>query len=794
MRCKKLALRVLSTAAFLSIVTSCAAPAFADAYGIAMYGNYDLANGSITVEYKDGGYYVSQEGTSADGSVAEDDGQVTISGGSAEVPTSNTITIINNADGSKAYTKDDRQSDDPRDTSAKITLDNVNIDTTKDTSEGGKAGMTVEGSGDVTIEIGNQNPGVNRITSGGSHAGIEKTGEGTLVFRDDNNLSNGYLEVTGGAGAAGIGSAAGKDVSNIFIDNGQITAKGGDGETGGGAGIGSGAGGKAENITIRNGTFNDVSGGKGTGTGEGANGGAGIGSGANGENKNLTIGNGTFNSVTGGAGKNGGAGMGSGGNGTNTSTTVENGTFNSVVGGSGTGDNANGGAGIGSGGGAANKSTTVNNGTYNNGSSVTGGEGKNGGAGIGSGGSSSESNVFINGTANGTGAGGGAGIGSGANGTDTTVRIDGAGTVTGSGSDGAAGIGGGRMDTDTSAGNNTITIKGWSIDVTGKGGKGGAGIGSGKSGNSSEITIAGEDPRGDRSPDLGVDVKGIGGSGAAGIGGGEGGKGGKITLNGGRVTAEGGEGAYAIGSGKGASGSDVAIEGNVNVDWGALDVTAIAKTTTAKAGSIIEGGETLAHEALGNIKRTIVRFCNNSGWFKTLHNEKYADYYAQKNEGIEHTEGEDHLWQVDRKEPTVTENGYIHHWCAIDHCEDRTEILPRLGESEEMNAVQKNKAAWLYVATPDRKATSYDAAYTGSTVTYQKGLDDAMLTGNLAALQQLYDSGIRTVVFATSQCTSSFHVDDLLACGGEDAVFELSHTGSSAALTVGETRTDALLF
>ena len=44
MKCKKLALRVLSTAAVLSIVSSIAAPAFADVY--------DLTKGDISVGFK----------------------------------------------------------------------------------------------------------------------------------------------------------------------------------------------------------------------------------------------------------------------------------------------------------------------------------------------------------------------------------------------------------------------------------------------------------------------------------------------------------------------------------------------------------------------------------------------------------------------------------------------------------------------------------------------------------------------------------------------------------------------
>ena len=54
MKCKKLALRVLSTAAVLSIVSSIAAPAFADVY--------DLTKGDISVGFKNNQQTVTQTG------------------------------------------------------------------------------------------------------------------------------------------------------------------------------------------------------------------------------------------------------------------------------------------------------------------------------------------------------------------------------------------------------------------------------------------------------------------------------------------------------------------------------------------------------------------------------------------------------------------------------------------------------------------------------------------------------------------------------------------------------------
>lgn len=111
---KQLALRVLSTAALMAMVSSIATAAFAE--------EYDLNKGSVTVETKDNGNtYVTQantktgdfaqnsKGDTLDGYKDTDPKGVTITSGGT--PTSNTITV-NTAD--KQTTN--------------VTLDNVHIE------------------------------------------------------------------------------------------------------------------------------------------------------------------------------------------------------------------------------------------------------------------------------------------------------------------------------------------------------------------------------------------------------------------------------------------------------------------------------------------------------------------------------------------------------------------------------------------------------------------------------------------------------------------------------------------
>ena len=161
-------------------------------------------------------------------------------------------------------------------TGAKVTLSNVNIETTSDAA--------VSVSGDVELII----SGTNTLHSGTGHAGVEKADDnGTLTISGP-----GTLEAYGGQGGAGIGSGSQKGCSNIVIESGTITAHGGEW----GAGIGSGNVGNrpgmlgGSNITINDG---DV-------TAYGGSEAAGIGGGLKGNGKDITINGGTVHAESGG--------------------------------------------------------------------------------------------------------------------------------------------------------------------------------------------------------------------------------------------------------------------------------------------------------------------------------------------------------------------------------------------------------------------------------------------------------------------------------------------------------------
>ena len=300
----------------------------------------------------------------------------------------------------------------------KLTLKDVKIDVSGTGSniypnfEDGKAALSVQGQGDVEIEL----DGDNELKSGFNRAGLEKntsTSTGKLTLKDDNK--DGSLRAEGGSGGAGIGGGSGDgsgdgDGENITIKGGRVTAVGNKF----GAGIGGSNGGSGKHITITGGEV----------TATGGDYGAGIGGGYYGSGEHITINGGTVNATGGWDG----AGIGGGDGGSGENITITGGTVNAVSG--------QYGAGIGGGAEGSGEHITINGGTVN-----AVGDGHGAGIGGGIGGGSGEDITITGGTVNAVSDGHGAGIGGGAEGSGQNIKITG-GTVNASGWAGA-GIGGG---------------------------------------------------------------------------------------------------------------------------------------------------------------------------------------------------------------------------------------------------------------------------------------------------------------------------------------------------------------
>ena len=292
----------------------------------------------------------------------------------------NTITVINNF----------------ANTVLNLTLKDVKIDVSNDYDfNDGKAALSVQGDGNVTIEL----DGNNELKSGNLKAGLEKnTSEGTLTLKDDKEAGSGSLTAEGGGWAAGIGGSDGKGTNNIIISGGTVTAEGGNY----GAGIGSGGGSYdgGDHITITGGTVNATGGAWG----------AGIGGGYGDDSDHITITGGTVTAE----GGNYGAGIGGGYGGVGDHITIGGGAV--------TAEGGENGAGIGGGYSGVGDHITITGGK------VTA-EGGISGAGIGGGAKGSGSNVTVSGAAQVTAVAGksdednfsgfGATIGDGYNGGDT---------------------------------------------------------------------------------------------------------------------------------------------------------------------------------------------------------------------------------------------------------------------------------------------------------------------------------------------------------------------------------------
>ena len=307
----------------------------------------------------------------------------------------NTITLINNF----------------ADTVLNLTLKDVKIDVSDTGSYWveGKAALSVQGKGNVEIEL----DGNNELKSGVQRAGLEKntsTSTGTLTLKDDKEAGSGSLKATGGKYGAGIGGGNYGSGENITITGGRVNATGGWGSAGiGGGNYGRGNYGSGKNITIKGGTV----------TAKGGDCGAGIGGGNGGIGENIKITDGTVNATGGwgGAGIGGGDG-GDGGDGNGKNITITDGTVTATGGIHG--------AGIGGGDSGIGEDITITGGTVN-------ADGGDNGAGIGGGATGSGSNVTVSGAAQVTATtgksdgyyGAGATIGNGGNMTDDGQPVDG---------------------------------------------------------------------------------------------------------------------------------------------------------------------------------------------------------------------------------------------------------------------------------------------------------------------------------------------------------------------------------
>lgn len=254
---KQLALRVLSTAALVAMVSSIATAAFAD--------TYDLNKGSVDILAEDGKQYITQWEDESKGTyVTDDKGEIR-----NREDTDITLTTKDETTGETKTTSNTVTIDAKEDNTANVTLDNVHIEV--DTTDAKSGAIEIKGDGDTNLELNGDNTVLVENGWSEEHAAIEKAdtyGKGTLTIKDDVNDNGtaktgtdedttGKLLAGGYHGSAAIGGGNGDrysgedslaDTSNITITGGKITAIAGND---GAAAIGGGYNGTGKNIRIK---------------------------------------------------------------------------------------------------------------------------------------------------------------------------------------------------------------------------------------------------------------------------------------------------------------------------------------------------------------------------------------------------------------------------------------------------------------------------------------------------------------------------------------------------------------
>ena len=218
-----------------------------------------------------------------------------------------TLTILSSKDITISGTTTIDHIDIGENVTANLTIDNLNIDVSSQSSKAAIYVNPTNGALNLTLS------GNNTLKSGYGCAGIQVNEGATLVVTKE---SNGILNANGGTNGAGIGGGARTTAGTMTIEGGTVNATGGHHDNwlkGGGAGIGGGGNdnyvtncGSGGTITITGGVVNAY--GANGAAGIGGGGCLGIGSGGSGGTITITGGKVTAESSSSGAGIGAGSG------------------------------------------------------------------------------------------------------------------------------------------------------------------------------------------------------------------------------------------------------------------------------------------------------------------------------------------------------------------------------------------------------------------------------------------------------------------------------------------------------
>lgn len=278
-------------------------------------------------------------------------------------------------------------------------------------------------------------------------------------------------------------------------------------------------------------------------------------------------------------------------------------------------------------------------------------------------------------------------------------------------------------------------------------------------------SIGGEDIRGDSNRKVVVNI--------------DGGTNGKVKI---------GDGVQIFGKYGAISGTEVKIGNNVLLKmkpWESPDDKYInVKGTEAAVG-------TRNNPAAGGLVNTIGD--NTELWY-------YSKGWQQK---IVHGKNVCTKNEIDRKDATCTEDGWVKYECtyesdryatAPEHKDQWVETIPATGHHWKDNGngthtctkcgatealpADTNSALELRVVDAEGMNEPFTVSQNGTLRTYTGAYDTATLTGDLNTLRYLQDHGAQTIQFVTNGQTSSFAISDLLAQGSGSEVFYLTHRGA----------------
>lgn len=188
--------------------------------------------------------------------------------------------------------------------------------------------------------------------------------------------------------------------------------------------------------------------------------------------------------------------------------------------------------------------------------------------------------------------------------------------------------------------------------------------------------------------------------------------------------------------------------------------------------------------------------------YDTLHNAKWLKDNGYTSELATDT---NHAWKVDdtkeRVEPTLEHEGHVYYKCSVPGCKAvHDEVLPKLESkptpepTPDPTPVQPDTPAdtqstpkddvstpKLYVIDLASTQVLFDETRQNDTVTYTTKQDGASLTGSFEALEAMAEDGVKTIVFQTigtntPGAVSRVSVDALLQHGGETLL--LTHNGT----------------